>query len=367
VRLLWVELRDFRNHALTRIDPVPEGLLVAVGPNGEGKTNLLEGIHFLYALASPRVSTNAPLVREGARAAYVRGEFATREGKALVEVEIPIQGASRVQVNRSPVRRKRDLRRQVRAVLFGPFDLPIVIGEPGKRRTFLDEAVTALWPLKEALFTAYDRALRQRNRLLKEWDGPGTPPGMEAWDDALVTAGAALVRIRTEAVERLAPFAAEEFKALAGYDLITSYTPNVTADGPEGVEEAFRARLLERRHDELQRRTSLVGPHRDDLYLGVRDLGARAFGSHGETWAAALCLRLGLAGAVAEEIGEPPLLLVDDPFSALDPKRRDHIAERLATRGGQVLITVADEADVPRGAHAVWDVDAGALAPRGAD
>jgi DNA replication and repair protein RecF len=366
MRLLWVELRDFRNHALTRIDPVPEGLLVAVGPNGEGKTNLLEGIHFLYALSSPRVSTNSPLVREGAQSAYVRGEFATREGKALVEVEIPTQGASRVQVNRSPVRRKRDLRRQVRAVLFGPFDLPIVIGEPGKRRTFLDEAVTALWPLKEALFTAYDRALRQRNRLLKEWDGSGSPPGMDAWDEALVTAGAALIRTRTDAVACLAPFASEEFKALAGYDLIVTYAPNVTATAPEGLEDAFRARISERRHDELQRRTSLVGPHRDDLHLAVRDLGARAFGSHGETWAAALCLRLGLAGAVAEEIGEPPLLLVDDPFSALDPARRDHISERLATRGGQVLITVADEADVPTGACAVWDVDAGTLVPRGA-
>ncbi|MEA2520655.1 MAG: replication and repair protein RecF, partial [Actinomycetota bacterium] len=112
--------------------------------------------------------------------------------------------------------------------------------------------------------------------------------------------------------------------------------------------------------------TSLVGPHRDDLDLAVRDMGARAFGSHGETWAAALCLRLGLAGAVEAEIGEAPLLLVDDPFSALDPARRDHIAARLAARGGQVLITVADVADIPAGADAIWDVVAGTVAPRGA-
>ena len=128
---------------------MPDGLIVAVGPNGEGKTNLLEGIHFLYALGSPRTSTNAPLVRQGAEAAYTRGEFETENGRVLVEVEIPTQGASKVKVNRSPVRRKRDLRRQVRAVLFGPFDLPIVIGDPSKRRTFMDEAVIALWPLKE--------------------------------------------------------------------------------------------------------------------------------------------------------------------------------------------------------------------------
>jgi DNA replication and repair protein RecF len=364
MRLVWVELRDFRNHALTRIDPVPDGLLVAVGPNGEGKTNLLEGMHFLYALGSPRASTNAPLVRVGATAAYVRGEFETREGRALVEIEIPARGASKVKVNRSPVRRKRDLRRQVRAVLFGPFDMPIVTGDPSKRRAFMDEAVVALWPVKDALSSAYDRALRQRNRLLKEWDRPGSPPGIEAWDEELVQAGCAVIRTRAEAIDRLAPFADQEFRAIASYGLECTYAPNLWSDGD--LEAAFRARIGERRHDELQRRTSLVGPHRDDLTLAVRDLGARAFASHGETWAAALCVRLGLASAVGAVIGEAPLLLIDDPFSALDPQRRDHIGERLAARGGQVLITVADEAHVPGNAAAVWDVAGGAVSLRSA-
>ena len=255
MRLSWVELRDFRNHRLTKLDPMPDGLIVAVGPNGEGKTNLLEGIHFLYALGSPRTSTNAPLVRQGAEAAYTRGEFETENGRVLVEVEIPTQGASKVKVNRSPVRRKRDLRRQVRAVLFGPFDLPIVIGDPSKRRTFMDEAVIALWPLKEGLFSAYDRSLRQRNRLLKEWEGSGTPPGMEAWDEELIQAGSAVIQARAEAIDRLAPHASEEFVHLAGYELACTYAPNVwdAAD----LEQAYRDRIAERRRDELQRRTSL--------------------------------------------------------------------------------------------------------------
>ncbi len=362
MRLSWVELREFRNHALTRLDPMPEGLTVVVGPNGEGKTNLLEGLYFLYALGSPRTSTNGNLVREGAQAAYARGEFETLQGRVLVEVEIPTQGASRVKVNRSPVRRKRDLRRQVRAVLFGPFDLPIVTGDPSKRRTFMDEAVMALWPLKGSLFTGYDRALRQRNRLLKEWDRPGIPTGIEAWDEELVQAGTALIAARAEAVDLLSPHASEEFEHLAAYGLACGYLPNVWSR--DDLEGAFRARIAERRQDEVQRRTSLVGPHRDDLELAVRDMGARAFASHGETWAAALCLRLGLAAAVTIELGEAPLLLVDDPFSALDPRRRDQIGERLMARGGQVLISVADDAHVPRSARAVWDVSAGTIAPR---
>lgn len=362
MRLAWVELRDFRNHELTRIEPVPDGLIVAVGPNGEGKTNLLEGIDYLCSLSSPRVSAGLPLVRRGASAAYVRGEVETVNGRVLVEVEIPTQGANRVQVNRSPVRRKRDVRRQVRAVFFGPDDLDVVRGEPSHRRRFLDEALIALWPLKESLITAFDRALRQRNRLLKEWDRPGIPPEMPAWDEELIAAAAALTRARAEAVERLAPAASTEFHALAGYDLSCVYAPVVWSD--EDLEGAIRTRIEERRSDELIRRTSLVGPHRDDLELAVRDLGARAFASHGEAWAAALCLRIGLASAVAGEIGEPPILLVDDPFSALDPGRRDLIGERLAGREGQVVISVADEADVPAAAHATWDVRAGTVTPR---
>ncbi len=362
MRLMWLELRDFRNHAHTHLDPIPEGLIVAVGPNGEGKTNLLEGMYVLYALSSPRTSSNEPLVRDGAEHAYARGEFETRDGRVLVEVEVPRRGASRVQVNRSPVRRKRDLRRQVRAVLFGPFDLPIVIGDPSKRRAFLDEAVVALQPAKDTLTSGYERVLRQRNRLLKEHDGAGAPPDLEAWDEQLVEAGAQVIRARAGVVERLGPSASEEFEQLAGYGLVVRYLPNVAAEGD--VEAAFRGRLAERRADELQRRTSLVGPHRDDLELAVRDLGARAFGSHGETWAAALCLRLGLAAAVADDLGEPPLLLVDDPFSALDPKRRDRIGDRLRARGGQVVISVADETDVPPVASAVWDVRAGSIEPR---
>jgi len=355
-----VELTDFRNHPKTRVEDVPEGLIASVGANGEGKTNLLEGIAFLFFLVSPRASSTEPLVRRGAEAAYLRGEIETVGGRVLVEVEIPGHGANKVQVNRSPVRRKRDLRRQVRAAFFGPEDLDVVRGDPSQRRRFMDEAVTSLWPLKESALTAYDRTLRQRNRLLKEWEGRGAPPELEAWDAELVQNGSVLLRLRADAVARLSPGAQEEFAGLSGSGLACEYRPSVWG---EDLEEAFRARLAERRSDELTRRTSLVGPHRDDLELAVRDLGARAFASHGEAWAAALCLRLGLGSAIEAEVGEPPVLLLDDPFSALDPRRGGQVADRLAGRG-QVVVTVADEAHVPTKAEAVWDVSAGAVTVR---
>jgi DNA replication and repair protein RecF len=366
LRLLWFELRDFRNHRLTRLEEVPDGLVAVVGPNGEGKTNLLEGMFYLLTSASPRVSSTLPLVRDGADAAYVRGEAETATGRALVEIEIPSAGrASKVRMNRSPVRRKRDLRRSLRAVFFGPDDLDVVRGDPGERRRFMDEALGAITPVRESIVAAYDRALRQRNRLLREWEGPGVPPAMEAWDGELVDAGAALTRARADAVARVAPLAEDEFRWLAGYGLACAYRPSVGAvDSSTGLEEAFRTRLEDRRQDELARRTSLVGPHRDDLELAVRDLGARTFGSHGEAWAAALCLKLALAAAVGREIGEPPVLLLDDPFSALDPARQARVAERLG--GRQVFVSVADDADVPASSAGVWDVAGGVVRARGA-
>src|SRR3990172_6905195 len=280
LRLAWVELRDFRNHEQTRLGDLPSGVVTVVGPNGEGKTNLLEGIAFLFLLGSPRTSSAEPIVRRGADAsAYARGEVETEGGRVLVEVEIPGRGANRVLVNRSPVRRKRDLRRQVRAVFFGPDDLFVVIGDPGRRRGFLDEALRSLWPLKEGAVTAYERVLRQRNRLLKEHDGRGAPSGLDMWDEQLVRAGVELIRLRSKVAGLLGPPASREHARLAEYDLEVAYAPNVVGDE---LEESFVERLAARRSDELIRRTTLVGPHRDDLSLAVRDMGARALAGHRE-------------------------------------------------------------------------------------
>ncbi|HJS25989.1 MAG TPA: DNA replication and repair protein RecF [Actinomycetota bacterium] len=361
MRLGWVELRDFRNHAESRLDDLLDGVHTFVGANGEGKTNLLEGIAFLFFLQSPRSSSTEPLVRRDASGpAYARGEVEGGQGRILIEIEIPGQGANRVQVNRSPVRRRVDVRRQVRAVYFGPEDLVIAVGDPSKRREFTDDAIRSLWPAKGSAMTGYDRVLRQRNRLLKEWEGRGAPKELATWDEQLVDAGSALMRLRHDAIGRLAPPASEEYRHLAGYELACRYAPNVTG---EPIEERFASRLEERRGDELVRRTTLVGPHRDELELEVRDLGARVFASHGEAWGAALCLRLGLASAVGEELGDRPVVLLDDPFSALDPNRQGRIAARLADRG-QVFVSVADDAHVPASSSAVFDVAAGSVRTR---
>jgi DNA replication and repair protein RecF len=358
VRLAWIEIRDFRNHADTSLEASP-GLTAVVGPNAQGKTNLLEAMHYLCNLASPRVSSDLPLVRSGAASAFLRGEVETDAGRFLIEVEVRGTGQNRIQVNRSSVRRRRDLRKHARAVFFGPDDLAVVEGDPDQRRRFMDEALRGLWPLKEGAGPAYDKVLRQRNRLLKDWEGTGPPGDLEAWDEELIRAGRELTELRRAAVDAVGPRAAEEFRTLSGQPLEVRYEPSVARESGESLEEAFRRRLRERRPDELVRKTSLVGPHRDELRLVVQDLAARAFASHGEAWGAALCLRLGLAAAIEAEAGDAPVRFLDDPFSGLDPERRRRVAETLGPRG-QVMIAVPDDAQIPHGA-AVWRVKEGGV------
>jgi DNA replication and repair protein RecF len=370
VHVAWIEVRDFRNHAEVSLELSP-GLTAVVGPNGRGKTNLLEAIYYLCWLVSPRVSSDLPLVRIGATSGYLRGEIQGERGRFLVEVEVRSSGQNRIQMNRTAVRRKRDVRREVRSVFCGPDDLAVVLGDPTERRRFMDEVVTALRPAKDGATAGYERVLRQRNRLLKEWGGPGEPPELGAWDAELVNHGVGVTELRRDAVERVAGGAGQGFTGLSGGGeeaLVVEYRPSVQVpddqigSGAEALAEAMRVRLAERRQDELTRRTTLVGPHRDDLGLTVEGLAARGFASHGEAWGAALSLRLAQVEAVSEEIGEPPVALLDDPFSGLDPDRRQRLAARLAGRG-QVLLAVPEDAHIPPGA-AVLCVEEGRVVPR---
>ncbi len=360
MRLEWIEIRDFRNHRELSLE-FGSGLTAVAGPNARGKTNLLEAVCYLCSLVSPRASTDLPLVRSGAQSGFLRGEVESTRGRFLIEVEVRSGGQNKVLVNRTAVRRKRDLRRDVRAVFSGPDDLAIVQGDPAERRRFMDEVVRALWPAKDGVAGAYERALRQRNRLLKDWGGHGDPPGLDAWDAELVAHGSALTELRARAVDAVRLRAAEEFRGVAGVDegiLLVEYAPSVQG---EPLERAFQDRLAERREDELVRHTTLVGPHRDELALSVQGLVARGFASHGEAWAGGICLRLAQAGAVAEELGERGILLLDDPFSGLDPERRERLAASLGDRG-QVLMAVPDESHVPAGAT-VWLAKEGGIVP----
>lgn len=323
-------------------------MTVVVGGNGQGKTNLLEAIAWLATLESFRGAPNDALVRSGSSLAVVRasgsrgssGSPAHRD--LLIEGTIPTQGRVRVQINRQPLRRARDLLGALRVSVFSPDDLILVKGGPGERRRYLDDLLVACHPRWDALRSDVDRILRQRATLLKQAGGRLTSEialTLDVWDDKLATAGTALAEGRAELVTDLAPRVAGAYRDLVeggGAAVALSYAaPWRETDGGPGLAGALAAA----RADDVRRGVSTVGPHRDDLVIGLDGLPARTHASQGEQRSLALALRLGGHGVVAVSAEDDPVLLLDDVFSELDPARSAALLEHLPP--GQAMLTTA--------------------------
>jgi DNA replication and repair protein RecF len=240
----------------------------------------------------------------------------------------------------------------LRASIFAPERVAVVREDPSDRRRFVDELLVQLHPRYHAIIREYERALRQRNTLLREHAaGRRALAGLEAWDEALITPGAELCAGRARAIALLAPQARAAYEAVGGGTTCeVGYVPNVPIPAEptviEGWAERMRARLAERRQDEIVRGVTLVGPHRDDLSISLGGLPARTHASHGEGWLAALGLVLGAHAAVTASIGEEPVLLLDDPFTLLDPERRVRLVSALPP-AAQVIVTAADPHEIP--------------------
>ncbi len=356
-------LRDFRSWSEVDLE-LTAGRTVFIGPNGFGKTNLVEALWYCATLGSHRVANDAPLVRAGTDRAIV-STIVVNDGRELaVDLEIVAGRANKARLNRAPTRSAREILGAVRAVLFAPEDLALVRGDPSERRRYLDELATVRRPRIAAVRADYDKVLRQRTALLKSAAGgrfradPTLLDTLEVWDGHLAEHGAELMAARLELVNLLAPQVEKAYQVLAPASRPAAivYRPSTGAldhAGSAGVaecREALEAALTRRRDAELERGMCLVGPHRDDLELILGDQPAKGFASHGESWSMALALRLAAYELLRTEGGEPVLIL-DDVFAELDNSRRRALTSAVAG-AEQVLVTAAVAEDIP----ADWDV-----------
>lgn len=364
-----LSLVDFRNYAAAELTLYP-GPNVLVGRNGQGKTNLAEAIVFLATLGSHRVSSDGPMVREGQTAAFVRARLSHGKRKVLVETQINRQGSNRARINGAPGRTA-DLPRYAHVVLFAPEDLQIVRGDPSSRRRFADQLLIQRTPRLAAVLNDYDRVLRQRTALLKSARARGIKAEalstLDVWDDKLVALGSEIIDARFRLAADLQPGVAAAYAAIAGadHDPRLHWAQSIRGGDPEEADplrdaqggdpgeaggstvELFRAALAAKRSADLERGLTLVGPHRDDLLLRVRDLPVKGYASHGESWSIALALRLASAELLrAESPAGDPVLILDDVFAELDAERRRRLAD-LTAGYEQVLVTAAVEEDIP--------------------
>lgn len=349
MRLEALELGNFRLWDELSV-AFPPGPVALIGPNASGKTSVLEAIWYVASLGSHRASADAVMVRRGETAAIVRANVEHEGRRDLVELEIVTTGRPRTKLGGSPVGRRRDILGTLRAALFAPERIGVVRGDPSERRRFADELLVQLHPRYHAVIREYERALRQRNALLREAGGRA-PSGLEAWDEAIAAPGGDLCAGRSEAIAALAPAASLAYRSVGGaVELGVRYLPNVTrpgdpADGAAWAEELRRG-LTSRRGDEIARGTTLVGPHRDDVELSIGGLPARTHASQGEAWLGSISLVLGAHEAIAERVGAMPVLLLDDAFSLLDPERRDRLGRALPP-DAQLIATASDPGELP--------------------
>jgi DNA replication and repair protein RecF len=378
-------LANFRNYSTADVVFSP-GVNLLVGPNGQGKTNLVEAIRFMSTLSSHRVAGYLPLIRNAqpeVDQAIIR-VLANHDGRdALLELELNRSAPNRARINKATAPRVRDVLGYVNTVTFAPEDLDIVKKDPSNRRAFIDELLVQVSPRFAGVFSDYDRVLKQRNTLLRtarQTGAKGTSLStLDAWDESLMKFGSEIVAARIALVERMRPWLTEAYQAIAiannepqilmkssllgdvvTEDDDTESLEHIENSNESEVEQLFRSKLAQIRSRELERGITMVGPHRDDLVLMLSDLPAKGYASHGESWSFALALRLASINLLrAETRSGDPVLILDDVFAELDAGRRARLAE-LVANNEQVLITAAVGEDVPDELRAkVFNVFAG--------
>lgn len=378
-----LSIGDFRSYPSAELALEP-GVTTLIGLNGQGKTNLVEAIGYVASLSSHRVATDQPLVRFGTDRAIVRCAVVRDGRESLVELEITPGKANRAKLNRSPVPRTRDVLGTLRTVLFAPEDLALVKGDPGERRRFLDDLLVQRQPRWSGVRSDYEKILRQRGALLKSAAsllGPargrrrrsssapeGVDPRVAAeeavatlgiWDEHLATVGSQLLYARLRLLRDLVPHLQQAYRQVSDNQSQASavYRSSLHEDAAAAVAagevpelDELRSMVLQTlagvREQEIERGVNLVGPHRDDLVLGLGEMPAKGYASHGESWSFALGLRLAAFELLRNDLGDDPVLVLDDVFAELDSGRRERLAAMIADCE-QVLITAAVPADVP--------------------
>ncbi len=388
MHLRHLTLANFRNHSHSEIALDP-GINLFVGPNGQGKTNAVEAIHFLGTTSSHRVAGYLPLIMHGTEQAVVRAKVANDQRELILELELNRSTKNRAVVNRSKPGPVSSLLGCLLVVCFAPEDLDIVRRDPSNRRSFLDSLLVQLQPRLSGVMTDYDRVLKQRNTLLKTAKSNRLPASalstLDAWDEQLVKLGSEIISARMRLIDRLNPLVVAAYQSIAvsrnepalllRSSLLSTEIPSwgdeetetgeneflATGDAGE-IAELFRTRLAEIRPKELERGLTLIGPQRDDLVLLLNGLPAKGYSSHGESWSFALALRLASLELLRQDsTAGDPVLILDDVFAELDDTRRNRLAE-LVKDNEQVLITSADPDVVPASLQAkVFHVEQGVV------
>jgi DNA replication and repair protein RecF len=348
--LTHLALRHFRNYGEQQIDfAAPKTILV--GENAQGKSNLLEAVELLATLKSHRTSRDRDLVQQDQPVAQITASVQRDLGMADLALVLRQAGRRTAILNGEKLRRQLDFLGALNAVQFSSLDLDLVRGGPGGRRDWLDTLLIQLEPVYAHILSQYNQVLKQRNALIKKSFGDDDESSAAAidatefalWDAQLAALGTRVIRRRARAIDRLAPIAHQWHQAISGQreDLRIHYQPNVSMveDDPQVIQDSFLEKIKQRAIAEQHQRTSLVGPHRDDIEFAINDTPSRQYGSQGQQRTLVLALKLAELHLIDEVVGEPPLLLLDDVLAELDLNRQNQLLDAIQDRFQTIITT----------------------------
>ncbi len=335
--------RNYRDQALTFTAPKT----IILGNNAQGKSNLLEAIELLATLKSHRSSRDRDLIHHSTDSSQINATIAQRYSTVELGCTLRHPGRRTLSRNHEPLKRQLDALGTLNAVQFSSLDLDLVRGTPDDRRRWLDNLVVQLEPVYAHILQEYTHVLRQRNALLRRHRGeaiPVAPPQQLAlWDAQLAAHGSRVTRRRARVLQRLAPLAQAWHSEISGQpeSLTLTYSPNVPwqEDDPHQVQQAFLERIQQRQAVEVQRGTTVVGPHRDEIELCINDIPARTYASQGQQRTLVLAIKLAELHLIEAVTGEPPLLLLDDVLAELDLQRQNHLLAAIQDRFQTVITT----------------------------
>ena len=352
-----LSLTNYRSYANLELNLSP-GINILVGKNGEGKTNVVEGLYFLANQESHRVASNQPLINKDAAVAKVSGNFNINDTNLQLEIELNQGKGNNFWLNKNPVKAKEALG-VAQVVIFAPEDLEILRGDPSNRRYFLDQTATMLNPRVAGIRSDYERVLKQRNSLLKSasmLSGKAQQTAittLDVWNERLIQLAAELILVRLNLLTNLMPYVNDYYQQIApnnnfDFNYQPSWTELKLEQDITWIKTQLEQALVVASPEEIKRGVTLVGPHRDEVLFSLNQLPIKGYASHGETWSAALSLKLGVLHLLQSSINSTstPILILDDVFAELDDRRREQLMQ-IALGVEQTIITAAAEVDLP--------------------
>mgnify|MGYP003633912760 CR=1 FL=1 len=347
MKISRLELLHFRNHKKTEVE-WGSHLNIITGPNGAGKTSLIDAIHYLCMSRSFVSNTDLYVINSDETYFMIKGFF---EGNIRKEFDVSCTysrgDGKKIFVNDSPLDRLSDLIGMVPVVALSPDDKKLTLDGPAERRTFLDSFISQISNSYLRDLLSYRKVRRQRNALLQDFKGPTSvlKTYLEPWNNQLVSAGSRIIAKRFEVLENFKAYLAKDYAMISGMDLTTNLSYETFCEpsiNPDEVATQYAEKLDAIMDKEIEREQTLLGPHRDEITFYLDDFELRRFGSQGQHRLFALSLKLAQLHYYSDELDDLPILMLDDVFGDLDPKKTEALLKTLQEHQGQIFITSAN-------------------------